>query len=143
MIFGSPKLSGPLNIASYGAGVDIPETGQGYYYGGWISNASMHEGSQGRKFSSSLYKFRCNTDKTELVASPDTAGRVDGTMVLIPAGETGPLVYLRGSLPLSPSRDGTRAPQPLDEALLYGPAANTWYTQKTSGVIPQLSLIHI
>ncbi len=133
--FGKPKVSGQLNIASYGAGVGISETGQGYYYGGWISNASMSGWNGGRTMSSSFYKYDFDSNKTTLANSPDESPRAEGALVWIPAGDVGLLVYIGGVV--SQKGNSTVAPQPLDEILVFDPATNNWYPQKATGMIPQ------
>ena len=133
--FGQLDLAISPNIASYGAGIGISETGKGYYYGGWISNASMHGWSQNRTMSSSFYKFDYDLNKTTLANSPDNLPRAEGAMTWIPAGDTGLLVYLGGIV--SPYGNGSQAPQPLDKIFVYDPSTNAWYAQTATGEIPQ------
>lgn len=130
--FGIPEPQ--PNLAAYGAGVGVSETGQGYYYGGWISNASMRGWTQPRTMSSSFYKYDYDSNTTSEVNSPDSHPRAEGAMVWIPAGDTGMLAYVGGLV--SPGSNGTATPQPLDEIFLYDPSANAWETQKATGEIP-------
>lgn len=133
---GTPKITPPLEIAAHGAGVGVSETGMGYYYGGWISNASMSGWTQPRTMSSSLYTFAYDGNTFALAASPDTNPRAEGGMVWIPAGDThGLLVYMGGLV--SPYGNGTTAPQPLDEVFVFDASGNSWSVQKTTGEIPQ------
>ena len=132
--FGEPDMVKPPNIASYGAGVGVSETGQGYYYGGWISNASMRGWTQDRTMSSAFYKYEYDTNTTTEANSPDDLPRAEGAMVWIPAGDTGVLVYFGGLV--SPHGNGTATPQPLDKIFLYDPSTNAWETQTATGEIP-------
>jgi hypothetical protein len=134
--FGKPKLTNPVSVASYGAGVGISQTGQGYYYGGWISNASMRGWTGGRRMSSNFYKFDYESNKTTLANSPDTKARAEGAMVWIPAGDTGLLVYF-GGVVASDTNTTTMAPQSLDKIFVFDPSTNSWYTQTATGEIPQ------
>lgn len=132
---GPPTTSAPLNIASFGAGVGVSETGQGYYYGGWISNTSMYGWNQGRTMSSDFYRYEYDTNKFTPVNSPaDNLPRAEGVMVWIPSGDTGLLVYFGGIV--SPDNNGTQAPQPFDEIFVFDPSENAWFTQTATGEIP-------
>ncbi|KAK4031684.1 hypothetical protein C8A01DRAFT_21140 [Parachaetomium inaequale] len=91
--FGPPDMPNPPNISSYGAGVGVSETGQGYYYGGWISNASMRGWTQDRTMSSAFYKYEYDTNATTGAKPPDELPRAEGAMVWIPAGYTELLIY--------------------------------------------------
>ncbi|RYP38290.1 hypothetical protein DL767_002621 [Monosporascus sp. MG133] len=133
--FGKPQLSSPLNTTSYGAGVGISETGQGYYYGGWITKGSMRGWTQDKAMTSSFYRYGYDSNTTTVINPPDTLPRAEGAMVWIPAGDTGLLVYFGGLV--SPYGNGTTAPQPLDTILIYDPSTNDWFTQTATGDIPQ------
>lgn len=131
---GLPKTAVPPNISSYGAGVGISQLGQGYYYGGWISNISMRGWTQPPTMSSNMYRYDYDANKLSAVNSPDGLGRAEGAMSWIPAGDNGLLVYLGGIL--DPG-NGTKAPQPMDKILIYDPQTNSWYKQTATGTIPQ------
>lgn len=132
--YGEPDI-GSLKIASYGAGVGISETGQGYYYGGWITNASMKGWTQGKTMSSAFYKFEYDTNKTTAPNTPDDGlPRAEGAMVWIPAGDSGLLVYFGGLVDSNKNNDP--GPQSLDEIFIFDPSSNTWYTQNATGDIP-------
>jgi hypothetical protein len=134
--FGRMEMASPPNISAYGAGVGVSETGQGFYYGGWISNASMRGWPQGRTMSSGFYKYEYDSNTTTIANAPDELPRAEGALLWIPAGDTGLLVYFGGVV----SSDGsgtTEAPQPLDEIFVYDPSTNAWETQKATGDIPQ------
>jgi hypothetical protein len=133
---GSPNIPVPPKIASYGAGVGVSETGQGYFYGGWIKNTSMRGWTSPPTMSSNLYKFDYDANQLKLMNAPDKLGRAEGAMVWIPAGDNpGLLVYLGGLV--DSSGNGTRAPQPMNKILVFDPATNGWFTQTATGEIPQ------
>ncbi|KAH7459073.1 hypothetical protein FOMA001_g20310 [Fusarium oxysporum f. sp. matthiolae] len=134
--FGEPGISPPPMIASYGAGVGVSATGMGYYLGGWISNASMTGWAQDRNMSSNFYAYNYDTGEFTQAASPDKHARAEGAMVWIPAGDAlGLLVYMGGVL--SRNAKGKEEPQPFDEVFVFDAQSNSWYTQKTTGQIPQ------
>ena len=132
--FGAPKTTW-LNIPSYGAGVGVSQTGEGYYYGGWISNTSMQGWTNPPTMSSSLYKYEYDQNSFTLANSPtDSLARAEGTMVWIPAGDnTGMFVYLGGIYDLG---NGTTAAQPMNKILVYDPGSNEWFTQTATGQVP-------
>lgn len=132
---GPPSDTVSPNITSYGAGVGISETGEGYYYGGWISNSSMKGWTQAPAMTSNFYKYAYDTSKFTTANSPDKIPRAEGALLWIPAGDTGLLVYLGGIM--DPYGNGTQAPQPMDKIMVYDPSQNTWFTQTATGVIPQ------
>ncbi|KAK4243275.1 hypothetical protein C7999DRAFT_18358 [Corynascus novoguineensis] len=133
--FGEPETVNPPNISSYGAGVGVSETGHGYYYGGWISNASMRGWTGPRTMSSNFYCYEYDTNTTTAVNPPDSRPRAEGAMAWIPAGDSvGMLVYFGGLV--SPHGNETTEPQPLDEIFLYDPSTNSWETQRATGEIP-------
>ncbi|KAB5530408.1 hypothetical protein GE09DRAFT_974348 [Coniochaeta sp. 2T2.1] len=134
--FGMPKTSPPPRIASYGAGVGVSETGMGYYYGGWVSNASMSGWTQPRTMSSILYTYTYDTGRFTQAASPDQSPRAEGAMVWIPAGDTlGLLIYMGGVV--SQNSNGTAVPQSFDKVFVFDATGNSWSTQTTTGEIPQ------
>lgn len=132
---GAPVTTIPMNITSYGAGVGISQTGEGYYYGGWVSNKSMQGWTSPPAMSSSLYKFEYDSNKFIPANSPtDNLARAEGTMVWIPAGDTGLLVYFGGIFEQS---NGTSAAQPMNKILVYDPSTNAWFTQTATGEVPE------
>ncbi|KFG82558.1 putative cell wall anchored protein [Metarhizium anisopliae] len=134
---GTPKMNPPPQIASYGAGVGVSQTGMGYYLGGWISNASMNGWTQPRTMSSSFYQYDYGDDSFTQKTSPDdNKTRAEGAMVWIPAGDPrGLLVYLGGVV--SNSSNGTVEPQPLDKIFVFDASGDMWSTQTATGEIPQ------
>lgn len=134
---GPPDIDPLPEIASYGAGVGVSQTGMGYYLGGWISNASMNGWTQPPKMSSNFYQYDYEQDSfTQNISPDDNKTRAEGAMVWIPAGDPrGLLVYLGGVV--SNSSNGTVEPQPLDKIFVFDASADMWYTQTATGEIPQ------
>ncbi|KAI1034802.1 hypothetical protein LB504_004425 [Fusarium proliferatum] len=134
--FGTPDITPPPKVASYGAGVGVSETGMGYYLGGWISNASMSGWTGDRTMSSNFYTYSYDSGKFTQAASLSKQPRAEGGMVWIPAGDSlGLLVYLGGIV--DPYGNNTEAPQAFDEVFVFDAEGNSWSTQKTTGEIPQ------
>lgn len=132
---GAPKTPVPPTIASYGGGIGVSETGEGYYYGGWISNASMPGWSRPPAMSLNFYKYDYDTNNLTLMNSPDGLPRAEGAMAWIPAGNTGLIVYFGGLVDLS--GNGGTDPQSLNKILVYDPLGNAWFTQTATGQIPE------
>ncbi|TXC02341.1 hypothetical protein FocTR4_00014710 [Fusarium oxysporum f. sp. cubense] len=124
-----------IKAASYGAGVSIPERGEAYYYGGWLSNASVKGWKGPPRASNGLITYYMDINHLQNLEGPDHIGRAEGVMVYIPIGDLGVLVYFGGSKDLY--GNGTLTPQPLNEIFLFDIANQIWYTQKTSGSTPQ------
>ncbi|EXL54217.1 hypothetical protein FOCG_07296 [Fusarium oxysporum f. sp. radicis-lycopersici 26381] len=124
-----------IKAASYGAGVSISERGEAYYYGGWLSNASVKGWKGPPRASNGLITYSMDINYFQNLEGPDHIGRAEGVMVYIPIGDLGVLVYFGGSKDLN--GNGTLTPQPLNEIFLFDIANQIWYTQKTSGSTPQ------
>lgn len=133
--FGPPTGAGTINAVSYGAGVSIPERGEAYYYGGWLSNASVPDWTGPPRGTNRLLKYEMDANTWSNLTGPDDILRAEGEMVFIPIGDAGMLVYFGGTKDLH--KNGTLTPQPLDEIFLYDVSNGKWYTQKTSGRTPE------
>ncbi|PKS11951.1 hypothetical protein jhhlp_001247 [Lomentospora prolificans] len=134
----SQPASTVIYRTSYGAGVAIPERGEGYYYGGWVSNRS--EPSWGDTPVANSYLVKYEMDKnlwTNSSGPPDRIGRAEGSMVYIPAGDAGMLVYL-GGVQDKFGNGSVIQGQPMDEILLYDVLSFKWYKQKASGEVPDM-----
>ncbi|KAM0342387.1 hypothetical protein ACHAPU_009574 [Fusarium lateritium] len=129
---GSPPDT--VEAASYGAGVSISLRGEAYYYGGWLSNSSIKDWKGPPRASNGLIKYEMDSNTWSNLTGPDNVGRAEGAMVYVPVGDAGMLVYFGGSQDLY--GNGTLTPQPLDEIFLFDVANAKWYTQKTSGDVP-------
>ncbi|KAH7178984.1 uncharacterized protein B0J16DRAFT_402344 [Fusarium flagelliforme] len=130
--FGAPPQE--VQAASYGAGVSISSRGEAYYYGGWLSNASVKGWSGPPRASSGLIKYEMESNSWSNLTGPDETGRAEGAMVFIPAGDGGMLVYFGGGQDIY--GNGTLAPESLDQIYLFDVANAKWYTQKTTGDTP-------
>ncbi|KAH7124849.1 hypothetical protein B0J13DRAFT_646745 [Dactylonectria estremocensis] len=134
--FGPPTGAGTINAVSYGAGVSIPSRGEAYYYGGWLSNASVPDWTGPPRATNRLIKYTMDSNSWSNLTGPDDVRRAEGSMVFIPIGDAGMLVYFGGSKDLY--GNGTLTPQPLDEIFLFDVANGKWYTQQTSGRTPEI-----
>ncbi|KAK3339706.1 hypothetical protein B0T25DRAFT_511899 [Lasiosphaeria hispida] len=133
--FGPPSGSATVIPTSYGAGVSISWRGEAYYYGGWMSNASVPGWTGAPQASNRMIKYSMDSNTFSNLTGPDSVARADGEMVYIPIGDAGMLVYFGGSQDLH--GNGTLTPQPLDTIFLFDVANTKWYTQKTTGRTPE------
>ena len=60
-LFGPPPAF--VSAVSYGAGVTISERGEGYYYGGWLSNNSIPGWRGARTATTSLLRYTMDTNE--------------------------------------------------------------------------------
>ncbi|KAH8429033.1 uncharacterized protein LDX57_006704 [Aspergillus melleus] len=124
-----------IQRASYGAGVTVQDRGVGYYYGGWLSNASVPDWGDSDPIAlSHLLSYNMLENTWTNSSGPDSVGRAEGVMLYVPASD-GMLVYLGGVQ--TPSKNGTMTGQPMNEILLYDIANSKWYTQKATGEVPE------
>ncbi|KAM0334351.1 hypothetical protein ACHAQA_001376 [Verticillium albo-atrum] len=133
--YGQPPNS-DIQSTSYGAGVSVSSRGEGYYFGGWMSNTSVPGwGDNPPVATTGLVKYSMDSNEWTNVTGPDFIGRAEGAMVYIPAGDAGMLVYLGGVQ--DPYQNGTATAQPMEEVFLYDVLSGKWYTQKTTGTVPE------
>jgi hypothetical protein len=125
-----------LNSVSYGAGVSIPETGEAYYYGGWMGNASIPGWSGPPIATGAMIKYDMNSNKWSNITGPDGIRRAEGVMLFLPVGKSGVLIYFGGIQDLH--GDGSISPQPLDEIFVYDITNGLWYSQPASGRAPEI-----
>ncbi|KAM0286226.1 hypothetical protein ACHAQH_000953 [Verticillium albo-atrum] len=131
-----PPLSRDIQSTSYGAGVAVSSRGEGYYFGGWMSNTSVPGWGDGPPLATTgLVKYSMDSNEWTNVTGPDSTPRAEGAMVYIPAGDAGMLVYLGGVQDLY--QNGTATAQPMDEVFLYDVLSGKWYTQETTGATPE------
>jgi hypothetical protein len=105
----------PINRASYGAGVTVEDRALGFWYGGWLSNASVATWSGDPLALSTLLQYDMIRNTWTNSSALDDIGRAEGIMVYIPASDTGMLVYLGGIQSTSP---GNLTGQPMDVRML-------------------------
>jgi hypothetical protein len=120
---------------SYGAGVSVPELGQGYYYGGWISNSSVPNWTGGRVATSGLVNYNMDRNQWTNFTGPDKYGRAEGVMAYIPASDGGMLVYFGG---VQDSGNGTMVGQPMNQIFVFDIASSKWYSQNATGDVPEM-----
>ncbi|KAG7118051.1 Kelch repeat-containing protein like [Verticillium longisporum] len=131
-----PPLSRDIRSASYGAGVAVSSRGEGYHFGGWLSNASVPDWGAGPPVAiTGLVRYSMDSNEWANVTGPDAIRRAEGAIVYIPAGDAGMLVYLGGVQDLY--QNGTTTAQPMDEVFLYDVLSSKWYTQETTGTTPE------
>ncbi|EPE04906.1 cell wall anchored protein [Ophiostoma piceae UAMH 11346] len=129
-----PPQQASISPVSYGAGTSVSERGEGYYYGGWLSNNSVSGWSGASRATTGLIKYDMDTKAWSNNTGPDAVRRAEGSMVFIPAGDGGMLVYLGGITDLY--GNDTISGQGLDTVFLYDVLSSKWYTQTASGTIP-------
>jgi hypothetical protein len=133
--FGSPAQD-DIAAVSWGAGVSVSETGEGYYYGGWKSNNTVPGWKGPPLAASDLVKYDMDSNSWSTVTGPDSVGRAEGVMVFVPVGDGGMLVYFGGVQ--DPHSNGTWVGQPMENIFLYDVLSSKWYTQNASGQVPPM-----
>ncbi|SPN98500.1 uncharacterized protein DNG_01545 [Cephalotrichum gorgonifer] len=134
---GQPE-STVVRRTSYGAGAAVQERGEGYWYGGWVSNRSEPDwGAGDNVVTSNLVKYDMDRDLWTNSSGPDGVGRAEGAMVYLPAGDAGMLVYMGGVRDVSGNGSAVEG-QPMDEVFVYDVLSSKWYVQKASGDVPEM-----
>ncbi|KAL6405860.1 hypothetical protein AUP68_11000 [Ilyonectria robusta] len=128
---GSPDI-GSL---SYGAGLSISSRGEGYYYGGWINNATDASwGSGPGILTSYLLQYDMDSNSWTNTTTPDKVGRVEGVMVYIPAGNNGMLIYFGG---IRDAGNGMWEGQLMEDIIIYDILSGKLYVQNATGNVPE------
>ncbi len=130
---GAPQ-GASIDGVSFGAGVAVSDRGEGYYYGGWLSNNTVSGWTGPPAATSGLIRYDMDTNTWTNGTGPDSTPRAEGVMVYIPAGDGGMLVYLGGVR--DPYSNGTVEAQPLSDIFIYDVLSSKWYTQAASGTVP-------
>ena len=129
--------------AAYGAGVSVEERGEGYYFGGWISDSST--GNSTEVASGALVKFDFDEGQWSRNEGPDQVGsgqtgRAEGSMVFIPIGDGGMLIYFGGVIQTSDDEESggnsTTEGLPMEMIYLYDVLSSKWYVQNATGEVP-------
>ncbi|OCK82337.1 hypothetical protein K432DRAFT_472509 [Lepidopterella palustris CBS 459.81] len=81
---------------SFGAGVADEANGMGYYYGGWLSNASVPAWGAAPMPTSNLIIYDMIKNYWTNNTGPDSIPRAEGVMVYLPVSDGGMLVYFGG-----------------------------------------------
>jgi hypothetical protein len=121
---------------SYGAGASISERGEGYYYGGWLSNETVPGWHGDRVATSGLIKYTMDTNTWTNSSGPDNILRAEGVMVYIPAGDRGMLVYFGGIS--TPYGNSTMVGMSMADILVYDIGGSLWYNQTATGDVPDM-----
>jgi hypothetical protein len=129
------KIPWHMHRVSWSASTTAIERGEGYQVGGWVNNRTT-PGFQGEQMTAGLVKYDMCKNAFSNVTGPDANGRSEGSLVFIPAGDAGMLVYFGGLL--DPSFNGSMIGSPMDIIFLYNIQNDQWYTQKATGDIPPM-----
>lgn len=129
-----PSSQVDVSAVSYGAGVSVSDRGEGYYYGGWLSNASVAGWSGPPLATTGLLRYGLADNTWTNMTGPDDVRRAEGVLLYLPASDGGLLVYLGGII--DPYANGTVSAQPLDTVFIYDILSSKWYSQNTTGSIP-------
>lgn len=82
---------------SFGAGMAVEESGKGYYLGGWMSSRSDINWRAPKLASNRMVEYDFVADTWQNSTGPDDkAGRAEGAMFYIPAGDKGMLAHFGG-----------------------------------------------
>lgn len=134
---GSPPPN--INRVSYGGGTSISERGEGYYYGGWMSNASIPEFGGDRVATTGLLRYTMDSNSWTNSSGPDDIPRAEGVMVYLPISDRGMLAYF-GGVSMTPNAVGSpeMVGLPMSDIFLYDIAGGQWYNQTASGDVPEV-----
>lgn len=132
--YGSPRSSDVVGV-SYGAGVAISNRGEGYYYGGWINDATDADWNDTGMLTSYMIRYDMDANSWANMTGPDDVGRAEGVMVHLPVGDGGMLIYFGG---IRSTVDGSWEAQPMNEIILYDVLSGKSYFQNATGDIPEL-----
>ncbi|KAH8890788.1 hypothetical protein GQ53DRAFT_649582 [Thozetella sp. PMI_491] len=124
-----------LQRLSFGAGTSVSERGEGYYYGGWLSNNSVLNWNGPSVATAGLIKYTMDTNTFINGTGPDLIRRAEGSMVYIPASDGGMLIYFGG---LQDPGNGTVIGQPMEQIFVYDILSSKWYTQTATGTVPAI-----
>lgn len=123
-----------IGSVAWGGGVGIPSIGQGYMYGGWLSNNSMPGWNGDPQATSYLVKYQMDSGVWSNNTGPDSTPRAEGVMVYLPASSMGLLVYFGGLE--QPFGNSTTRSSSMNNIYIYDIASSKWYLQKADGDTP-------
>ena len=123
-----------INGAYYGAGVTVQDRGWSYYLGGWLSNASVQGWTGPPVGLDRMLKYDMLQNSWTNNSIDGWPAKAEGVLLYIPASDQGMLVYFGG---LEQSPNGTFTMAPMDQIHLFDIGAELWYTQSSTGDIPQ------
>jgi hypothetical protein len=120
--------------AYYGAGVTVQDRGWSYYLGGWLSNASDPDWTGPPMALDTMLKYDMLANSWSNSTIDGHPASAEGTLLYIPASDQGMLVYFGG---LELQSNGTSTMASMDKIHLFDIAAELWYTQSSTGDIPE------
>ncbi|KAF2259058.1 hypothetical protein CC78DRAFT_548631 [Lojkania enalia] len=118
--------------ASWGAGATAQDRAQGFYYGGYLTNASV-PGYNTETALSNMLVYNMLDGSFRNQSGPDDIPRAEGVMVYLPVGDAGMLAYFGGI----EIRNDTKVGVPMKEIRLYDIGNNRWYQETASGDVPE------
>jgi hypothetical protein len=120
--------------AYYGAGVTVQDRGWSYYVGGWLGNTSVPDWTDRPVALDSMLKYDMLANSWTNSTIDGSPPRAEGVLLYIPASDQGMLVYFGG---LELTLNGTSTMAPMDEIHLFDIGAELWYTQSSTGAVPE------
>ncbi|KAH7170433.1 hypothetical protein EDB81DRAFT_164491 [Dactylonectria macrodidyma] len=133
--YGSPRSPDIMGL-SYGAGLSISSRGEGYYYGGWMNNATDPDWGDGPGIPTSyMLMYDMDTNTWSNTTGPDNIGRAEGVMIYLPAGDGGLILYFGG---IRGTGAGTWEGQPMEEIMIYDILSGKSYLQNATGDVPEM-----
>ncbi|TKA83459.1 hypothetical protein B0A55_00572 [Friedmanniomyces simplex] len=125
-----------IQSVSFGAGTTVDDDrALGFYYGGWLSNATVLGWDGNPLAQSGLIQYNMLTNVWSNVTFIDRTPRAEGVMFYIPASDHGMLVYFGG---VQQTSNGSYTGVPMSQTYLYDIASGLSYTQTTSGAAPDM-----
>ena len=100
-----------IERASFGASVVQEDTAKAFWYGGWLSNASVPEWNAPPTALSFFIEYDMIANTWTNSTGPDSIGRAEGVMLYIPASDEGMLIYFGG---LMDNGNGSLLAQPMN-----------------------------
>ncbi|KAH7116928.1 cell wall anchored protein [Dendryphion nanum] len=130
----SQAETGDIKRASWGAGAVAQDKARGYYYGGFLSGSSV-PGYSARVPLSTMIVYDMLANRFRNQTGPDQIPRAEGSMIYLPAGDSGLLVYFGGVE--FPHGNSTARGVNMIDIFIYDIGNNLWYKQKASGEVPE------
>ena len=127
-----------VNRVSYGAAAVDDSRGIGYYFGGWLSNASVSGFGTRSLMTSNLLAYDMNSSTFTNGSGPSTTDAfAEGVMSFIPASDGGMLVYFGGIKQPVGGGNGSWTALSMDQIYLFDLANAKWYVQQATGRVPE------
>ncbi|CAI6339888.1 unnamed protein product [Periconia digitata] len=119
-----------IQRSAWGAGATAQDKGMSFYYGGYLTAASV-PGYPTTTVLSNMIIYNMNDNSFRNQSGPDNNPRAEGSMVYIPAGDGGMLVYFGGVEFVNGNLIGQ--PMPMNMIRIYDIANNLWFMQNATG----------